>query len=179
MKSKEYNKLRKDLIEKAFGIADEKGQDYRVGNPDVLHNFRSVGESLGIDPMIVLGIYMKKHLDAISNYIKTGGQSESEPIEFRIIDAIVYLVLLWAMINDRRNGSEDVPEWVVGLSREVPKTLEPHIKKDLLELIESLPDASPKDAKFLLQVALEDVQNSVDRNDPIRSPSTFAEAFDE
>ena len=100
MKQDTYNELRQDLFNKACGVSKNKGKDYTRGSEDVLQNFKSVGERCGLDPKEVLFIYMDKHQDAIANYIKTNGLSESEPIEMRILDNINYLFLLWGLITE-------------------------------------------------------------------------------
>lgn len=106
MDYKKYNELTDKLIEEARQVSRDKGQDYTVGSQDALANFKAVAERNGLDPMKVLGIYMMKHQDAIANYIRTGGQSESEPIKMRIIDNINYLCLLWGLIEENRLDRE-------------------------------------------------------------------------
>ena len=76
---------------------------YGIVVEDVLINFKEGGTDLGVSDIKTLGIYMKKHVDAIFNYIKTEGQSESEPIEMRIVDCINYLVFLQALIKDKND----------------------------------------------------------------------------
>ena len=44
-------------------------------------------------------VYLLKHIDGIASYID-GHDSQREPVEGRIIDAIVYLFLLWGMFDD-------------------------------------------------------------------------------
>jgi len=41
--------------------------------------------------------YLLKHIDGISAYVK-GHKSQREDVTGRITDAIVYLMLLWAMV---------------------------------------------------------------------------------
>jgi len=98
MKNSDFYMLMSDLFEQCKKIAESKGKDYTVGSLDALANFKRGGESLGIPPEKVCWIFMNKHYQAITNYVKTGGQSESEPIRERIKDLINYLVLLQAII---------------------------------------------------------------------------------
>lgn len=93
MKSARLITFTDELLREAFKLSDEKGQDYRRGSDLVHQNFVNVSDNVGVEPIVVLCIYMQKHFDAIRNYIKTGGQSESEPIRERIKDAINYIVL--------------------------------------------------------------------------------------
>lgn len=104
MTYQDFDELSEELIEEAIEVSQSKRKDYTVGSEDALKNFKSVAERTGISPMQVLGIYMMKHQDAIANYIKSQGQSESEPIKYRIIDNINYLLLLWGLINDEEKG---------------------------------------------------------------------------
>lgn len=100
----EYNKLREEIIKEAFEVSDAKGRDYTRSSEDVLANFKTVAERIGISPMKSLLVYMSKHSDAIENYIKNDGAFESEPIKGRIIDNINYLILLWCIINENTLG---------------------------------------------------------------------------
>lgn len=100
MNTKEFNELRDGIFSRCIELTQKKGEDYTKGNNDVLINFKE-GEFLGISPEKTLAVYMKKHIDAIFNHIKTGGQSESEPISERITDAINYLIFLQALIVDK------------------------------------------------------------------------------
>ena len=64
-------------------------------------NFKRVGEYLNLSEEKVLMVYLLKHIDGIASYID-GHDSQREPVEGRIIDSIVYLFLLWAMIDGER-----------------------------------------------------------------------------
>ena len=94
-----FEESRKKLLDECDEITQSKGQDYTKGQEDCLANFYE-GTTLGIEPLQVCAMFMKKHSDAIANYIRTGGQSESEPIRERIKDNINYLLFLNALIED-------------------------------------------------------------------------------
>ena len=94
-----FNKLKDELLAEADSLMNCKNEDYTKGNEDYLANFKE-GNLFGISPLQTCGLFMKKHMDAIYNYIKSGGQSESEPIRERIKDAINYLILLNALIEE-------------------------------------------------------------------------------
>lgn len=86
-----------------------KGHDYRQGNDDdLLHNFRTVGESVSVPMEKVWFTYFYKHYSALATYIKEGGQQESEPIESRVKDMIVYLLLFYKMVKEQRTPKEPV-----------------------------------------------------------------------
>lgn len=100
-----------ELVEEARARQDEllesKGRDYTRGDPDRLANFKRWGTELDVEPMKVLGVYMGKHIDSAVAYIKTGGESESEPIQSRLDDVHNYLYLLEAMIIDVAEGAKE------------------------------------------------------------------------
>lgn len=100
MNREKFEQVREDLLNEAFGISKAKGKDYSRSNEDILYNFKSIGDRLDIGSVDTMMIYMMKHQDAIENFVKTKGQSESEPIRQRIIDNINYLTLLYALLID-------------------------------------------------------------------------------
>lgn len=92
-----------DFLDDCLDTMRKKGHDYRQGNDDdLLHNFRTVSESVGTDIEKVWFTYFYKHYSAMVTFIKEGGQSESEPIEGRIKDQIVYLLLFYRMVQERK-----------------------------------------------------------------------------
>lgn len=108
MKIKDYRHLRDELIKDAFDVSNVKGADYTQKSDDILKNFKSVAKDMGLTPYQTLGVYMKKHQDAISSFIKHDGQLESEPIKGRIIDNINYLCLLWGLICEEENLLKEI-----------------------------------------------------------------------
>lgn len=83
--------------------------DY-ASEDNVFSNFIEEGQRLGIDPKIVLGVYMDKHLTSIIRWMG-GKQSQREPIQGRIEDAINYLKLAWAWaeVEGKINAKENSP----------------------------------------------------------------------
>lgn len=87
----------------------KKGHDYRQGNDDdLLHNFRTVAEMVEIPMEKVWFVYFYKHFSAMTTFIKEGGQSESEPIEGRIKDQIVYLLLMYRLSQEMKTRNVEV-----------------------------------------------------------------------
>lgn len=84
-------------------LSDRKGQDYS-GNGDVLTSFKSNATYLGMSPKAVWGVLVLKHWDALMTYVRTG-KLESEGIDQRIDDIIVYMLLLKAMIAEETPAS--------------------------------------------------------------------------
>ena len=76
---------------------DEGQKEYARTEDNVFANFERVGECLTIDKEKVLMVYLLKHIDGIGSYID-GHKSQREDVTGRIKDAVVYLLLLWAMV---------------------------------------------------------------------------------
>lgn len=95
-----------ELLDRHFNAIKDmnvrKGNDY-AGKDDALANFKGQGQALGLHPKQVWGIFAGKHWAAIMTFIKDG-DVQSEPIEGRILDLILYLFLLLGL-----NEDEDMP----------------------------------------------------------------------
>ena len=76
--------------------------EYSHDDSDVFANFNRVSDLLEVDRKKVLMTYMLKHVDGISAYVK-GHESQREDVTGRITDCIVYLMLLWAMIEEEND----------------------------------------------------------------------------
>lgn len=99
MTRENFIEFRKKIQEEEDYITKTKGVDYVKSSPDCLINFKE-GEMLGLTTLQTAGMFAKKHIDSIYNYIKTGGKSESEPIRERIKDARNYLLFIAAIIEE-------------------------------------------------------------------------------
>lgn len=99
-----------DLIDQTLmtieNLNNTKGREY-ADDSEALGNFYNRAEQMGVDPKVVWGIFFGKHIDSIYSYIKRG-EVLSEPIEGRIDDAILYLILLKGLIEDQ-NGNGHPP----------------------------------------------------------------------
>lgn len=95
----DFNTLIEIIWESIKELNKTKGGDY-AGDGDVFANFKRHAHNLDLTKEQVLAVYMNKHLDAINTYCKTGAV-QSEPIEGRINDAILYLLLLRGMVAER------------------------------------------------------------------------------
>lgn len=108
MRRSEFNDLRAKAVEDIFKINDTKGADY-AGDEDALGNFKDAAAMLGITPEQVWAVYTHKHVSAIMSFCQKG-QVESEPIEGRIHDVMVYCVLLLGLIEDRKRDEAPAHE---------------------------------------------------------------------
>lgn len=102
MEVEEFTAYVKELLFDCEKVLTSKGADYTRGDKDKLINFKSSGDSLGVSPLQVAGVFLRKQLDPIFKYIKDK-RLESEPVESRIIDSINYLILLYALVKEDKD----------------------------------------------------------------------------
>lgn len=74
-------------------------KEYAHEDDNAFRNFEAVGKYLGIPREKVLLVYAIKHLDGVTAFVN-GHRSQREPVQGRIQDLIVYLCLLYAMIEE-------------------------------------------------------------------------------
>lgn len=103
MTYKEFETLVAKMIAEEAAVGKSKGTEYTQGE-DRLDNFKRLAKDIGITPKQVLWVFLKKHLDSISTYIRKEAdispQNLTEPIEGRVMDARVYLSLLRGLIEE-------------------------------------------------------------------------------
>lgn len=104
MTNKDFAELQLRIFEDCMKISKAKGADYTKGSQDALANFKEAGKDVDVNALKICWIFTNKHYSAITNYVKTGGQSESEPIAERIKDAINYLTLMQGIINETKQN---------------------------------------------------------------------------
>ena len=71
-------------------------KEYAQDEEDIFANFKREGAMLQIPKEKVLLTFFLKHIDGIVSH-HNGYTSQREPVTGRYADAIVYLMLLWAM----------------------------------------------------------------------------------
>lgn len=100
----------KDTIASMQKLLQTKGAEYQVSQADVLSNFRSAADQLGVPMELIWRIYAGKHWDSLTTYVRDiiqhSMRERSEPIEGRIDDLIVYLVLLRCMCLERKGADK-------------------------------------------------------------------------
>lgn len=90
-----------DRITHELRATREAGQaEYAHRDSNAFANFERVSERLGIPREQILLVYLEKHMDGIHSYVK-GHKSQREDVRGRIKDALVYLMLLWGMIEEK------------------------------------------------------------------------------
>ena len=99
MTHKEMHKLMDTIIKEVTLIRNEGQKEYAHDKEDVFANFNRVANLLEEDRKKVLMTYTLKHVDGIAAYVK-GHKSQRENVTGRITDCMVYLMLLWGMIEE-------------------------------------------------------------------------------
>jgi hypothetical protein len=105
----EYQGVVSDTVDEINRLGKLKGGEY-AGDYDRLANFRRNGQTLGLPMEVVWAIYAAKHWDAVQQFVQdlnTGTKRErAEPIEGRIDDLIVYLILFKCIIKEHQRDNE-------------------------------------------------------------------------
>ena len=73
-------------------------KEYARKQDNAFANFERIGESLSLNRDKVLLVYLLKHMDGIIAHVD-GHSSQREDVRGRITDVIVYLCLLWGMVE--------------------------------------------------------------------------------
>ena len=103
MNYKKMSNLMNHIWKEVQQTRDEGQKEYAHTDDNVFANFDRVGSLLSISSEKTLMVYLLKHIDGITAYL-AGHKSQREDVRGRIKDAIVYLMLLWAMIEERESN---------------------------------------------------------------------------
>jgi hypothetical protein len=103
MTLEQFDALTEQLHKERKLIIQAKRPEYTEGNADVLANFKLVARELNITPIQVWYVYFRKHVASISQFAARPNMQLSEPPKSRICDAINYLELLFALIEENEN----------------------------------------------------------------------------
>ena len=93
---------------KIMRLRSDGQKEYAQSEDNAFANFDRLASDIGLDRKKVLWVFAMKHRDGIASHLN-GHTSQREDVTGRIADLIVYLFILWAMIDDER-GSKPLPE---------------------------------------------------------------------
>jgi hypothetical protein len=116
-----------------------KGRDYTKGSLDRCANFRMSATDAGITPLQVWLVFIGKHNAAMLSYVKTNGQSESEPIFMRFVDLFNYTKLGWLLASQDERLYED---WSPAFSCDDFGLVNTALGPEDLSLVSDLKDAA-------------------------------------
>ena len=106
MKSSEFRNSIDQLHARLVELTATKGEEYKRREDNQFANFERGAKALGLTREQVLMVYLSKHLDSITTFVKdqanpdTPVREYAEPITGRIDDAILYLLLLRGMVTE-------------------------------------------------------------------------------
>ena len=103
MNQQDFEALCARIQRETVDILVSNGAEY-AGDADRLANFKRGAANTGVEPLTVLHVYMAKHWDSVSSYVRAKQRGEepklSEPIVGRFYDLINYAVLAIALIEE-------------------------------------------------------------------------------
>ena len=100
MKHREMITLIDSILVRVKTMHTEGLKEYAMNKDNVFANFERIANQTGNSKEMVLWIYLMKHIDGIASHIK-GHISQRENVKGRLTDAIVYLCILWGMIESK------------------------------------------------------------------------------
>lgn len=112
MTKSEFNTFIQKKIAEIFDT-NKSGQSEYALSQDAFDNFNRLAAELGMDRKKVLMVYFSKHRDGVISFLK-GHVSQREPVQGRIKDMIVYLLLLWGMIEEEQSMPRPEQEFIPG-----------------------------------------------------------------
>lgn len=104
----EFDKIRLEFNKLEEATSFSKGKEY-ANSEDRLGNFNRISKTLDIPALKVAYVYFKKHLDAIE-YVINGKNEISETFESRILDARLYLLLIYAIHREELENRDTLGE---------------------------------------------------------------------
>jgi len=105
MKHEEMLSIISGIFQNVTQMHTEGQKEYAMDKDNVFANFERISEQTGLDREMILWVYLMKHIDGIASYLK-GHKSQREDVTGRLTDAIVYLCILWAMIEPREGNND-------------------------------------------------------------------------
>ena len=122
MNYKKMSNLMNQIWKEVRQTRDDGQKEYARTDDNVFANFERVAKKLSNpanrpdlskdDPIFskisrekVLLVYLLKHIDGICSHVD-GHKSQREDVRGRIKDSIVYLMLLWAMIEEKESNGK-------------------------------------------------------------------------
>ena len=101
MQKTHFDKFFDHMVNEIKETRDAGQKEYAKAG-DVFDDFVQTAELTGTTPGMVLYTFLSKHMRGIGSFIR-GHESQREHITGRIKDSIVYLMLLWAMVEEEES----------------------------------------------------------------------------
>jgi hypothetical protein len=108
MTKDELHKFFEETLAHILELKKSKSRDY-ADDDDALWNVHDVALDTRLYPEKVVQVFMMKHWGVIQRVINENNFVPSEPLDGRIDDMIVYLIILKAMLSERRQVESNIP----------------------------------------------------------------------
>ena len=102
-----YDATAAALLALANQIEVSKRPGYTAGSEDVLNNFKQVAVRSNVTPEQAWAVYFLKHVDAITSIMTQPDLPVSEAPPGRFADAVNYLKLGYALLQERQGHKAD------------------------------------------------------------------------
>ena len=106
MNRNEMQSIMKRIINVVSETRDAGQDEYARDSLNVFANFERVASFIGVSREKALLAYMIKHVDGLCAYAD-GHHSQREEVRGRLLDIIVYCILMWGMVEEDEKASED------------------------------------------------------------------------
>lgn len=100
--------LMRSIFEECIKTYSTANREY-ASEANALANFEDAGADMNVPSEVSWWMYYIKHQNGVRSWIR-GFRSQREDVRGRIKDMIVYLVLLWAIVEDREYAAKRVSE---------------------------------------------------------------------
>mgnify|MGYP000892003243 FL=1 len=123
MTHEELDKHVRGIFDQIDRMLLNKAADY-AGSEDRMGNFKRRAAAAGVTPVQVCFLDMSKHYDAISNIMR-GATNQGIPTQTlteRLLDQIVYSLLLWALYEEATGPNALVPAGDCGFGKPIVRT---------------------------------------------------------
>lgn len=87
-----------DFFDEIRDVRAAGQEEYAHNRENAFANFQRVSRDLGLDQKTTLWVFAMKHRDGIASFLK-GHRSQREGVRGRILDLVMYLILLRGMIE--------------------------------------------------------------------------------
>lgn len=104
MTNAEFNDVFDRILDEIRATRAAGRAEYAHVTESAFDNFERTGAELGISREHVLWIFAMKHRDGIAAWLK-GHKSQREDVRGRIKDLVVYMTLLWGMVEDTERNA--------------------------------------------------------------------------
>lgn len=103
MNNKDFDMIIEQQIQRSKDVLLNKQKEYAT-DTDRLHNFRIAAALQGCTPKQALGGFLAKHIVSIFDMCGSSKDFSDDQWNEKITDAINYLLLLRAVVEEEKNG---------------------------------------------------------------------------